>query len=99
MRMAWRQIFADELAQGYSWRGTQNKKCIRGSVVTLAIRSKAYFILIVSNAVLNLIHNFSAAFKQKYSLDDADFDKITQKYFQHAHDRVVKVTKKMKTVN
>ncbi|XP_073846286.1 uncharacterized protein [Musca autumnalis] len=72
VRNSWRKIFSDDLAETFSWRGTATKVCIRGSVITTAIRT---------------------AFKQRFPLDDSDFDRISQKHFQYAHDRVVKVAK------
>ncbi|KAL7725384.1 hypothetical protein ACLKA6_002570 [Drosophila palustris] len=37
------------------------------------------------------------AFKQKFALEDADFDRTTQKYFQYAQDRLSRSAKKMKS--
>ncbi|XP_017034339.1 uncharacterized protein [Drosophila kikkawai] len=77
IRTCWREMVSDEVARQCSWRGTESKLCVRGLLVTAAVR---------------------AAFKQRFALDDADFDRITQKYFQYANDRVTKLTnKKIKT--
>ncbi|XP_033240564.1 uncharacterized protein [Drosophila pseudoobscura] len=57
---SWRSIVSDEVARQCSWRDTEEKKCIRGLRVTLAIRT---------------------GFKERFSLEDADFDRITQKIF------------------
>ncbi|KAI8114721.1 hypothetical protein CVS40_12925 [Lucilia cuprina] len=65
-------MFSDNLAEQFSWRGTNTKQCIRGCRITLAIRH---------------------AFKNKFALEDEDFDKITQKHFQYAHDRLTKCSK------
>ncbi|SPP77039.1 uncharacterized protein LOC117579915 isoform X1 [Drosophila guanche] len=70
VRMCWRKVFVDELAEKYCWRGTTTKKCIRPLCVTLAIRS---------------------ASRAKYpEYDDAIFDRSSQKFFQYAHDRIIK---------
>ncbi|EDW30697.1 GL16675 [Drosophila persimilis] len=39
IRSSWRSIVSDEVARQCSWRGTEEKKCIRGLRVTLAIRT------------------------------------------------------------
>ncbi|XP_033240782.1 uncharacterized protein [Drosophila pseudoobscura] len=75
IRSSWRSIVSDEVARQCSWRGTEEKKCIRGLRITLAIRT---------------------GFKERFSLEDADFDRIPQKFFQHDQDRVSKEKKQIK---
>ncbi|XP_026847847.1 uncharacterized protein LOC6598971 [Drosophila persimilis] len=82
IRMCWRKIFVDELAEKYCWRGTTTKKCIRPLSITLAIRS---------------------ASRKKYrDFDESVFDRASQKFFQYAHDRLMKLANyvtKAKKVN
>lgn len=33
------------------------------------------------------------AFKQKFALEDGDFDRVTQKYFQYAQERATRLGK------
>ncbi|XP_022220383.2 uncharacterized protein LOC111072683 [Drosophila obscura] len=82
IRMCWRKLFVDELAEKYCWRGTTTKKCIRPLSITLAIRS---------------------ASRKKYpNFEESVFERASQKFFQYAHDRLMKLANyatKAKKVN